>query len=181
MAVVYLPPSTARADGNTFYRWGIGWDNGLAGRYMLSPSVGLGLRLDSHLWTGISTGYERGHNDYVRIDWMLFQQSPIGKHLKAGPFVELQWAIRTFTWYRPLDRIGVAIGMRPAFVYKDRFIIESRVGLEFSYQDEVTNAWSYHDIDGTTESERIWDYTYDLHSIDDDVRLISRLRFILMF
>lgn len=182
MAATIISGPAHGSDNPRFRRWGVGWDNGLAVRYMLNPSWGLGVRVDAKIWYRIGNSSQWQHDNELRIDYLLFNQRPLAHGLSIGPFAEVQTSIGRAGFEGATDRIGLAIGLRPALSVRDRFVLETRFGLESSYSREINHIGTTIDDErDLKEYSRHWDYTWDLHSIDDDVRLISRLRFILMF
>ena len=183
--IVVLVPVDGMVRGSTddevrFRRWGVGWDNGLAGRYMITRSLGLGVRFDSRFWYGIGASDDWDHDNAIRIDGMMFHQSPLGQHLFLGPFVELQWSIGRAGFKGALDRFGMAIGLRPALIVKERLVLESRFGLELSHLHKVGLFGGEEGDEGKTYF-RYWSDNWELKSNDDNLPLKYRLRLIFMF
>jgi hypothetical protein len=189
LASVSAPAQAARS-----YRWGVGWDEGLALRARLGHGWGLGLRINPDLidpedessstqesvyeWQCMGTRtcrreYESRTESEATGDMrtfsgslMLFHERKLGKWLAAGPYVAVnydrwsfnrteetkgQWesrveyptlppqstsrseetgTVKTRGWDR---KIGLELGVRPTFRFHDRFILETRFGLELGF------------------------------------------------
>jgi hypothetical protein len=143
----------AETDGD-FYRWAVGWDDGVGVRYLVSPHWGLGLRVSPRLsdysndvliapdqddpYTPGPSRESDNHSFDVGI--MVFRTVEIGRGFGFGPFAKLGY-------YRSdgkitdnssgaesvnetnENRYTLEIGVRPTYSFSKRFVLETRLGV----------------------------------------------------
>lgn len=176
-----VPLSTARAEAPE-RRWGIGWDGGIGMRYRLSTTWGLGLRVNPNLYNDEVTydldnsvtleDRETVHNGFT-IQTMVYRESEIGENLGVGAFLgagvtvdnsdyDNESAInlsggtvrldtseltsRTTTWF-------TEFGFRPTYTFKERFVLETRIGIRLEHVDTEDRRKTISYIDGTQTGE----------------------------
>jgi hypothetical protein len=189
--IAAAPDSEATPPGR--YRWGVGWDEGIALRANIGRGWGLGLRVNPDL---IDFDDERSSSEASTYEWqcmtmrncrndydsqteaqgtsdvrtfsaslMLFHDRKLGKWLTAGPYAAVnfdrwsytrsedshgEWQSRSEYSFAPQQtsrneetatvksrnwerRIGLELGIRPTFRFHERFILETRFGLELGF------------------------------------------------
>jgi hypothetical protein len=187
------------------YRWGVGWDEGLALRARFANGWGVGLRVNPDLvdpdsttasssdgsseWpcTGpracssqsqsSSKSNATGDQHTFSTALMLYHERRVGKWLAIGPYLAAnyerrrdtttetttshsQWGYEypylyvqpslqqqegttTITTRRWQRTFGIELGLRPTFQFHDRFVLETRFGLELAFT-KWNESWKQH-------------------------------------
>jgi hypothetical protein len=176
------------------YRWGVGWDEGLALRARLGNGWGLGLRLNpdwfdpeeeatstntsASEWQCLGTRTCRSEYDSTTDSkasgdartfsgaLMVYHEKKLGRWLAAGPYLAVSYErhrlartetsegqtesqyvypamppargntgqqTNTTTTRRWDRRIGLELGVRPSFHFHERFVLETRFGVELGF------------------------------------------------
>jgi hypothetical protein len=241
------------------YRWGVGWDEGLAFRARLPHGFGLGLRLNPNLvhpesadtsssreqasencngaqtCTGTqksdSTASSTGDQRTLSGALMVYHETKLGKWLAVGPYLAANYQrttdtttdtsqgnattqynypylrvqplpevigatdnTKTQTWKRT---VGIEIGVRPTFQFHDRFVLETRFGLELAFTrwNETTTSQSartdnggtpanvlpasYTDTSSGTRTSSGSDHRF--HTVGERLGPGAQLRFVVLF
>jgi hypothetical protein len=137
LSVGLVPLASTHAEtAGDFYRWGIGWDRGLGLRYYVDSTWGFGFRvLALFEWESVNGDEswevpEFRRSDHVEAGAMVFKQYRLGRWLVFGPFAGFDYNYVE----RSLSEYAWSIGLRPALVWKKRFMLETRFGLRMSYE-----------------------------------------------
>jgi hypothetical protein len=208
-AVAEEPNAPAPDKAKKHYRWGAGWDEGLALRAKLADGWGLGLRVNPDLIDPESSGTDSSDND---SDWlcsgvrfcgsgtkshssqsangdvrtfsaslMAYREKRLGKWLAVGPYLALNYnrqretqtetyesESQSQTVYPPTPLItsppytsrsrttrthwqrtmGVELGVRPTFQFHERFVLETRFGLEWAHTKWNESSETHSENDG---------------------------------
>ncbi len=93
-----------------FRRWGVGWDDGIAARYRLNETWGVGLRIDPSLTDETSDSkdesvYEgetersseenwmsEGDRQAITVGTMIYRETRIGRWVGLGPFAAVNYS-----------------------------------------------------------------------------------------
>ncbi len=202
------PSAPVPAKAKKSYRWGAGWDEGLALRAKLGDGWGLGLRVNPDLTDPKSSGTDSSSSTW---DWlcsgttlcdngsktqssqsadsdvrtfsaslMAYREKKLGKWLAVGPYLALNYDRRRETRTETFDSqtqsstggpllppeptpygsrskttlrrwqrsIGVELGIRPTFQFHERFVLETRFGLEWAHTKWNESAETHSVNDG---------------------------------
>jgi hypothetical protein len=111
LACVLLLAATGTAearkrDKQDFKRWGVGWDNGIAMRYLLSPTWGLGFQIrpqfsdedSDDLWVttpqepdppSLRQTFYANKSKYISVGFLIYREHEISDWLGVGPYLRL--------------------------------------------------------------------------------------------
>jgi len=178
LAICWVPSDAGSSERHTLFRWGVGWDEGLAVRYMVDSSWGLGLRIDA---LGVRPGSVRDDEQPpledgvsvgpLYVGALIFREAHVGTWLRIGPFASVAFRHQGPTF----NGLYTSFGLRPAVVWRQRFVLETRFGMMLEYR---------HSLRDWCECRRCASYTsdvWDLHAFGSDLGPHSTLRFIFMF
>jgi len=201
----WVSPARADEEEETFRRWGIGWDKGIALRYRPNPEWGFGFRFfpDSYDFDNSSPDENYLERTTEREDWsvslgfLVYHETRLGRWVRLGPYSELGFTYdeneyasdyireereshrREETWRRVWR---VALGFRPAFAIEDRFVLESRFGISVTRTNEDREERS-REVNGEP-SERFSHNetdTLDFRAFGTNLGFGSVLQFIIYF
>ena len=153
--VLFTVPGSAEDESEReLGRWGIGWDNGLGGRYRLTPGWELGFRLsgdlddfdhEEHRQLPDTTVTEtvRTAGGSIGMAVLLFYSQPINDWIRFGPYFGVVYShssdhSRAGTYYDlNQNDVGIELGARPSFTLWKRFVFESRIGVSYTHSHQV--------------------------------------------